>query len=88
MSVSDRTIRRLARSHTNHTKAIAAMSGAYIELLSVYTHLIGAVEEFHLDNKPLTPECVEALHNRAMASIESFRNGVQICRDNDEAEGN
>ena len=84
MSVSDHTIRRLARSRSNHKKAIAAMSGAYIDLLAVYTDLISTVEDYHLNGKPITPESVMALHTRAMASIEGFHNGADICRADDE----
>lgn len=86
MNLSDYTIRRLARSHTNHRKAIPLMSGAYVDLLSVYTDLVSAVQEQHLKGKPITPESMMALHTRAMASIEGFRNGADICRADDEGE--
>ena len=84
MSLSDYTIRRLARERSKYMKAAPAMSGAYIDLLSVYTDLVGAVQEQNLKGKPITPESVMALHTRAMASVEAFRNGAELIRQADE----
>ena len=84
MNARDHTLLRLVCSHTKHSQAFPILSGSYAELLSAYTDLLGAVKDHQLNGTKITPDQVKAVHEKAMASIKSFRKAIAPLTETDD----
>lgn len=80
MNAADYALLRLARSHNKHRKAFPLITASYMDLLGAYTDFMRVVTNMHLNGTPLDPIQVEDLHNRAMASVSTFRDGMNLVR--------